>query len=150
MNNVIVPILSLCIGMGVALADAPQPSNDPAAVNIIKNLEEEMGQAMIRRDLEKLGQFYADDFATISMSGKVITKKDILTHFEAAHDKLEAFEDGPMDVQVYGNVAIAHAGVTEKRSRDGKDVSGQFVWMDLLENRGGKWVVVRSEGARVK
>jgi hypothetical protein len=29
------------------------------------------------------------------------------------------------------------------------DVSGRFVWMDLLENRGGKWVVVRSDGTRM-
>ena len=63
---------------------------------------------------------------------------------------LESFENGPMDVQVFGNVAAAHGSVTEKRSRDGKDTSGEFVWMDLLEKRGGKWVIVRSAGARVK
>ena len=55
-----------------------------------------------------------------------------------------------MDVQVYGDVAVAHASVKEKRTRDGKDTSGEFVWMDLLENRAGKWVVVRSAGARLK
>ena len=60
------------------------------------------------------------------------------------------FELGPMDVQVFGNVAAAHGSVTEERIRDGKDTSGEFVWMDLLEKRGGKWVIVRSAGARVK
>jgi hypothetical protein len=55
-----------------------------------------------------------------------------------------------MDVQVFGNVAAAHGSVTEARSRDGKDTSGEFVWMDLLEKRGGKWAIVRSAGARVK
>jgi hypothetical protein len=29
-----------------------------------------------------------------------------------------------MDVQVLGNVAVAHGSVTEKRTRDGKDTSG--------------------------
>ena len=65
-------------------------------------------------------------------------------------DKREAIAIGSMDVQVFGNVAAAHGGVTEERSRDGKDTSGEFVWMDLLEKRGGKWVIVRSTGARVK
>jgi hypothetical protein len=55
-----------------------------------------------------------------------------------------------MDVQVFGNVAAVHGSVTETRIRDGKDTSGEFVWMDLLEKRAGKWVVVRSAGARVK
>jgi ketosteroid isomerase-like protein len=105
---------------------------------------------MVRGDIAKLGQIYADDFATIGSSGKMITKKDILGDFESFHDKLESFENGPMDVQVFGTVAVVHGSVTEKRIRDGKDTGGEFVWMDLLEKRAGKWVVVRSAGARVK
>ena len=38
-----------------------------------------------------------------------------------------SFELGPMKVQVFGDVAMAQAGVTEKRIQDGKDVSGAFV-----------------------
>jgi hypothetical protein len=53
-------------------------------------------------------------------------------------------------VQVFGNVAVACASVKEKRTRDGKDTSGEFVWVDLLEKRAGKWVVVRTAGARLK
>src|SRR4051795_2136965 len=105
MNHLIVPILSLCVGVGVVLADAPMPSQDQSVVNTIKNLEEEMGQAMIRRDINELSQFYADDFVAIGMSGKVATRKDVLNNFDSFHDKLESFEDGPMDVQVFGNFA---------------------------------------------
>ena len=97
-----------------------------------------------------MSEIYADDFATVGKSGKVFTKKDLLADFESFHDKLESFENGPIEVQVFGNVAVASAGVSEKRLRSGKDVSGKFVWMDLLENRDGKWVVVRSAGARVE
>src|SRR6516162_4726622 len=56
-----------------------------------------------------------------------------LYHFASFHDKLEWFENGPMDVQVFGNVAVAQGSVKEKRSRNGKDTSGEFAWMDLLE-----------------
>lgn len=62
---------------------------------------------------------------------------------------IESFENGPMDVQVFGDVAIAQGSVTEKRIRDGKDASGKLVWMDLLKKRSGKWVIVRSLGAKV-
>jgi hypothetical protein len=54
-----------------------------------------------------------------------------------------------MKVQVLGDVAMAQAGVTEKRIRDGKDVSGEFVFMDLLKRRGQNWTIVRTLGARV-
>jgi ketosteroid isomerase-like protein len=150
MKKLIVPVLSTCGWIGVVLAAAPQPSGDPAVVNSVKQLEQDMGDAMIHEDIDRLSQIYADDFATITSSGKVLTKQDLLHDFASFHDKLEWFENGPMDVQVFGNVAVVHGSTNEKRTVDGKDTSGQFLWMDLLENRGGKWVVVRSAGARVK
>ena len=150
MNRLILPALLAGLCAGVVLAGAPQPSEDPAVVNALKQLEQDMGDAMVRFDIDKLAQIYADDFAAIESSGKMVTKKDLLHDFAAFHDKLESFEIGPMDVQVFGNVAMVHGSVTEKRSRDGKDTSGEFVWMDLLEKRAGKWVVVRSAGTRVK
>ena len=143
-------LILFALASTVVLAAPPQPSNDPTAVQAIRQLEQDMGDAMIRVDLAKLSEIYADDFATVGKSGKVFTKKDLLADFESFHDKLEAFENGPIEVQVFGNVAVASAGVSEKRLRQGKDVSGKFVWMDLLENRDGKWVVVRSAGARVE
>ena len=150
MKKIIVLITSLCVCVGVVLAGPPQPSKDPAAVSSIKQIEQDMGDAMVRLDMDELNQIYADDFATVGHSGKVFTKKDILNNFQSFHDKLESFENGPISVEVFGDVAVAHASVTEKRTRDGKDISGDFVWMDLLEKRGGKWVVVRSAGARLK
>jgi len=150
MKKLIAPVLSTCVCVGVVLAGPAQPSKDPAAVNAVKQLEQDMGDAMVRVDIDKLNQIYADDFATVGSSGRIITKKDLLRDFESFHDKLESFENGPIDVQVFGDVAVAYASVTEKRIRDGKDTSGEFVWMDLLEKRAGKWVVVRSAGARLK
>jgi ketosteroid isomerase-like protein len=150
MKKLIASVLSTCVCVGVVSAGAPQPAKDLTDVNALKELEQDMGDAMVRADMEKLKQIYADDFATIGSSGKIITKKDLLHDFESFHDKLVSFENGPMDVQVFGNVAVVHGSVTEKRIRDGKDTSGEFVWMDLLEKRAGQWVVVRSAGTRVK
>ena len=110
----------------------------PTDVNALKQLEQDMGDAMVRVDIDKLNQIYGDDFATLASSGKTVTKQDLLRDFESFHDKLEWFEIGPMDVQVFGNVAVVHGSAVEKRSRDGKDTSGEFVWMDLLKKRAGK------------
>jgi Domain of unknown function (DUF4440) len=74
----------------------------------------------------------------------------MLQAFKSGTDTLESFVLGPMDVQVLGNVAAVRGSVTEKRHRDGKDVSGEFLYMDLLEKRAGTWVVIRSAGMRVK
>ena len=52
--------------------------------------------------------------------------------------------------EVKGDVAVVYGSVTEKRTRGGKDVGGEYVWMDLMEKRNGTWVVVRSAGAKVR
>jgi ketosteroid isomerase-like protein len=136
--------------MGKGL-DAPVPSNDPAVIAAVTKIERDMGDAMVAVDIDKLNQIFADNWATIGMtSGKIITKEKVLQNFKSGNDKLVSYELGPIDVQVFGDVAVAHGGVTEKRIRDGKDDSGEGVWMDLLEKRAGKWVVVRSASANVK
>jgi ketosteroid isomerase-like protein len=151
MKRLIASVLFACVSVGPVLADSPKAqSKDPAVIDAVKQVEQDMGKAMVAGDIDKLNQIYADDFATIGSSGKITTKQNLLSDFASFHDKLEWFENGPMDVQVFGNVAVVHGSVTEKRIRDGKDTSDEFVWMDLLEKRAGKWVVLRSAGARVK
>jgi len=124
-------------------------TKDISDIDAIKQVEQTMGSAMVAGDVDKLNQIYADNFATVGSDGKLYTKKDLVADFESFHDKLDWFENGPIDVQVFGDVAMAQGSVKEKRSRDGKDTSGQFLWQDVLQRRAGKWVVWRSAAARV-
>jgi len=139
---------SLCAGLVLA-QPLEAPSNDPAAVDAVKQVGQEMGKAMMASDIEKLNQIFADDWATVDSSGKIFTKESLLSDFKSGKHKLEWFENGLVDVQVFGDVAVAQGSVKEKRIQNGKDTSGQFLWMDLLKKRAGKWAVVRSAGARV-
>jgi ketosteroid isomerase-like protein len=82
-------------------------AKDTSAIDTIKQLEQDMGNAMVAGDIDKLNQIYADDFAAVETSGKIATKEGILSNFKSSHDKLESFELGPVDVQVFGDVAVA-------------------------------------------
>jgi ketosteroid isomerase-like protein len=147
LKKLIASALFACVWTGPVFAQAQ--SKDSADIDAIKQVEQGMGDAMVAGDIDKLNQIYADDFKTIG-SGKIITKESMLTDFKSFHDKLEWFEEGPIHVQVYGEVAVANGTVKERRTRDGEDTSGEFVWVDLLKKRAGKWVVVASESARLK
>jgi ketosteroid isomerase-like protein len=136
-------------GAEASRKDSSASANGPADVDTIKQLEQDLGNAMVAGDVDKLSHIYADDFVTVGSDGKVATKETLLTDFKSFHDKLEWFQNGPIDVQVFGNVALAQGSVKEKRSQNGKDTSGQFLWQDVLQRRVGKWVVWRSAGARV-
>jgi len=139
---------SLCAGLVLA-QPLEAPSNDPTVVGAVKQVGQDMGDAMVAGDIDKLNQIFADDWATVDSSGKISTKEGLLSDLKSGKHKLEWFENGPIDVQVFGDVAVAQGSVKEKRIQNGKDTSGQFLWMDLLKKRAGKWAVVRSAGARV-
>lgn len=149
----IATVLFTCVCAGAALAgssEAPSKEAVAADVEAIKQLGKEMGDAMVAGDVDKLSQIYADDWNSVGSSGKVMTKETVLRNYKTGDHKLEWFELGPIDVQVFGNSAVAQGGVVEKRHWEGKDMSGQMIYADLLEKRAGKWVVVRSMGAKVK
>jgi ketosteroid isomerase-like protein len=129
---------------------AEAPDQDSGEVETLKRLGQQMGDAMIAGDIDTLDRMFADDWASRGASGKKVTKESMLQAFKSGTDKLESFVLGPMDVQVLGNVASVKGSVTEKRHRDGKEVGGEFLYMDLLEKRAGRWVVIRSAGMRVK
>jgi ketosteroid isomerase-like protein len=154
MKRLIGPALVAGLCAGAALSDPHgsfrAPLNDPSDRAAIEQIEREMGDAMVALDLDKLGQMYAEDFVSLSSSGKLITKEKMMTDFRSGTDRLVSYALGPIDVQVLGNVAVGHGSVTEKRFRNGKEDNSEAVWMDLFEKRAGKWVVVRSEGAVVK
>jgi ketosteroid isomerase-like protein len=151
MNRLIGRVLAAVACVGLASAGSAKAQwNDPAVVQALKQVEQDMGQAMVAVDLEKLNRIFADDWTSIGASGAVVTKENMLGNFKSGVDRLEAFELGPMDVQVKGNVAVVHGSVTEKRTRAGKDVGGEYVWMDLMEKRNGTWVVIRTAGAKVR
>jgi hypothetical protein len=150
-KGLVASVLFACVCLGLVFAGVTDASSqDKTVVDTLKQVGQDMGDAMVAVDIDKLNQIYADDWVTIGSSGEVMNKEGLLRLIKSGKHKLVSFELGPTDVQVFGNVAATHGSVTEKRIRDGKEDIGQFVWMDLLERRAGKWVVVRSAGARVK
>jgi len=138
-----------CIVPQMARA-AEAPAGDSAEVETLKRLGQQMGDAMVARDIAALDRIFADDWVAVGLSGKTVTKESVLQGFKSGTDTLESFVLGPMDVAVHGNFAAVHGSVTERRRRSGKEVSGEYLYMDLLEKRAGTWVVIRSAGVRVK
>jgi ketosteroid isomerase-like protein len=150
MKKLVAAALFACICAGLVSANAPEASSkDSSVVDALKQNAQDHGDALVAADVDRLDQILADDWKAIGLSGSIVTKETVLANLKSGKDKLEWFQLGPMDVQVFGNVAAIHGSVTEKRRKDGKDVSGKFLWMDILEKRGDKWVIVRSAGARV-
>src|SRR5206468_5518129 len=95
-------------GSGARVFPAHSPkaqSQDPTIVEAMKQFAQDTGDAMVAGDVDKLNQIYADDWATVDSSGKIFTKESLVSDFKSGKHKLLSFEIGPMDVQVFGDVA---------------------------------------------
>ena len=135
---------ALSTGISAPVCNSGAPIGNTADIEAIKQLGRSMGDAMVAVDIDKLNAIYADDWATVGSSGRINTKQSLLDNVESGKSKLLWYELGPIDVQVVGDVAVAHGTVKEKRING---FNGEVVYMDLLRKRAGKWVVVRSAGA---
>lgn len=134
-----------------AAADTPVASpREAASVAAIKQLGQDMGDAMVAQDIEKLDRIFGDDWISPRRSGGVSTKAMLLNDVKTGRKRLTWFELGPIDVQVFGETAIAQGNVAEKRMVDGKETYMELVYADILKMRDGRWVVVQSMGAKVK
>jgi ketosteroid isomerase-like protein len=151
MHKIAAAVLLAFAWAGVSVAQAQaSPTKGRGAAEAVKQAEHEWVDAAKAGDADKLGQVLADDWVALGYDGKKATKQSILADVKSGKQKLESFEFGPMDVKVLGNVAVVQGSDTEKSSASGKDTSGHWVWMDVFENRDGKWVAVRSQSAKVK
>ncbi len=116
----------------------------------IKQWEHDFTDAAKAGDVDKLSAMLADDWVGLGSDGAQMTKKQLLDSVKNGEVKIESMEFGPMHVKVIGSVAVVQGSDTEKSSLKGKDTSGKWVWMDVLEKRDGKWQSVRSQSAMVK
>jgi uncharacterized protein DUF4440 len=127
MKRLMAPVLFACLCVGPVWADSPNSqSKDPADIEAVKQVELDLGNFQISGDFDKYSQLYADDFAIAGSSGNVVNKKELLS--AGFPDKLVWFETGPIDIEVFGNVALGQGVVREKRNENGKVTNPQLVW----------------------
>jgi ketosteroid isomerase-like protein len=150
MKNIIAAALSAVVILGLVFGNPPKaPPASPSVAETLKQLEQDWGDATKAVDTDKVNQILAGDWRGVGYAGKVWSKESILSDLQFGNSKLESFEFGPMDVKVLGNVAVVQGSITEKRKDDGQVGTIKAAWMDVFEKRGDKWVVVRSQSAKL-
>lgn len=154
MKRIVASLLIANAASGLVFADAQTPAATPSAKAVasqaIKQLEQDLADAIMAGDADKVARIIADDWAGLGYDGRKASKESFLAGVKAGRDKIESVELGPMEVKLLGNVAVVQGSDIEKSVINGKDTSGTWLWMDVFERRNGVWVVVRSQSARMK
>ena len=150
MKKIVATALFAFVTVGLLFAHTRKaPSANPSIADTIKQVEQDWANASVAVDTAKIGQILGDDWRAVGYAGEVDSKESALSRVQARKFKLESYEMGPMDVKVLGNIAVVQGSGTATSHSEGKETVDKAAWMDVLEKRGGKWVVVRSQSTKL-
>lgn len=115
----------------------------------LMNLERELMQAGIKRDIQVLDRAVADDYTYTAPDGMVMNRSQARAVFMSGDYVIESGDLDDMKVRIYGDTAVVTGRSTEKSKYKGQDVSGQYRWTDVFVKQGGRWRVVATHVSRI-
>jgi Domain of unknown function (DUF4440) len=137
------------LAISFLLATTAVAKDAPTTEEKIAGYEADLGQAMIQRDIATLQKLVGDDWTIQSDSGTMGTKAGFINDVKSGTLVVTSFKLHDLHVRVLGNVAFVQGFDDEKSSYNGKTNSGTYNWLDVWENRNGRWVSVATQLTRV-
>ena len=116
----------------------------------ISQVEHEITQAIIKKDLAALEANIAADYSSYGYSSvKKATKADFIAAIKSPDYVVSNFKYASWDIRILGSTAVVQGSDEETSSYRGKDISSTDTWMDVFEKRDGHWMLVANECAKV-
>lgn len=115
----------------------------------IAQLERNWMDAIQKKDAAALERLIADDATLVDSDGRSLTKAAHIAEVKSRDIKIESFTLDPVKVRVFGDIAMATSGDTEKSQFKGKDSSGHYIWTDIYIKRNGRWQAIAAQNARL-
>ena len=152
LSVVVVLLLAFsCLAYGQAKKQAPPaaPAKAPSAEQELIKLEKEWADAVVKGDVAALDRILADDFVSTDFEGTLWDKAKGLAVLKSGEDKASSAVVDDMKARVYGDAAVVIGHATVKEIYKGKDLSGQYRFIDTFVKRGGRWQCVASQGTKI-
>src|SRR5262245_30222180 len=122
---------------GTGKTKAPRASQKGVQQQLEK-LEEEWGNALVKRDEAALKRILADDYFIIDLSGSTSDKAESIRSTATGALAITAIKFENLKVRVYGNYAIVTGGeVVTMQNRSKQEVKSGFRFTDVFALRRG-------------
>jgi ketosteroid isomerase-like protein len=126
------------------------PAKSPGVEQELIKLENDWNNALVKRDVAALSRIMADDYADIDTDdGTIKTKAQGLAEVKSGEDVTTSAVGDEWKVRVYGDAAVVFSRETVKEQYKGKDVSGQYRFIDTWIKKAGRWQCVASAGSKI-
>jgi len=137
---------ALAVGQGTAKNKGAQAGG---VEQELKQMEDEWQKATRTKDANLLKRIIAEDWVATNDKGNALNREQYISQTNANPDVVQSNENFDMQVRVYGNTAVVTGGLAEKGTRNGAAYSDSYRWTDVFVKRGGDWLAVVSQWAKV-
>ena len=125
----------------------PRDTN-PSVESIIIQLELKWGLAIVNKDAAALGRLLANEFNGTSPTGQTYSREMAIADLRNGTYDVTMMDLDQIDVNVFGNTAVAFTSQNEISTYGNKDFSGHYHYTDVWVKRNGRWQVVASHGSK--
>jgi len=148
MKTAIPAILALVLASG---ASAPALAAGATNPQDLINIENSWAKAAVARDAATLNRIVAADWHGQNHKGKYYDRATMIHEVVSGPEKLTSEVNHDLHVTFLGSdVAAVHGMDDETGIQSGKKISETYSWLDVYQKRGGHWVAVASQAAKVK
>src|SRR5262249_33674467 len=136
-----------------------EEDQDTRDMREIRELETQLGRAVVQRDRLFFERVLAADFTHTSHTGKFKTRAEWMAENKFASPKEEpqpgktsytTFDVDDLAVRTYGETAVVTGRSTPKGwNAKGEPIRGQYRFLRVWVKRQGQWQVVAFQGTRI-
>lgn len=136
-------------GQGTMAAVNTPGTNDEQAIKQIKQIEQELLDALLKGDASANERYQADNYVFTAPDGTVMNKAKGIADIKSGDLKFESSKMDDIKVQVHGHTAVVTCRTTDKGKYKDIDLSGQYRWTDTFAKTNGRWLLVAGHGTKI-
>jgi ketosteroid isomerase-like protein len=102
-------------------------------------------RALMAADVDTLDEIFAEDYVQYDTAGKPYSKSDVLRIIQNGAVRYPIVASTGRTIRLFGEMAIVHGSESDEVESDGRRFSVQYLYMDVVCKRGGRWQIVGSQ-----
>jgi hypothetical protein len=143
-------ILTLAFSLALSTIAIAKEKGTGADEATLKKIEQEILDGVLKSNTSALEKYLTSDYLGIGPDGVTQNKSEFLSDVKSGALKLESSTMSDMKVQVADpDMAVVVYRTNDKGTYKGKDITGEYRWLDVFVKRDGKWQVAIDQGTQI-
>ena len=144
-------ILTLAVSLALpTIAPAKEKGTDADVEATVKKIEQELTDSLLKSDPSAFEKYLTSDYLGIGPDGVTQNKSELLSDIKSGTLKLESSNLSDIKVQVSDpGMAVVVYRTNDKGTYKGKDITGEYRWVDVFVKRDGKWQIAIDQGTPI-